>query len=58
MKRVNRLFAFAVLATPLFAQSSGKIYAQKLVDQAIAKHPEVVVMAMQVPLRTSEPISC
>jgi hypothetical protein len=28
------------------AQTSGKIYAQALVDHALVKHPEVVVMAM------------
>ena len=30
------------------AQAPGKIYAQKLVDETLAKHPEVVIMAMHV----------
>lgn len=30
------------------AQAPGKIYAQKLLDETLAKHPEVVIMAMHV----------
>lgn len=39
-----------VLGTSLFlpAQEAKKIYAQKLVDDTLAKHKEVVVMAMHV----------
>jgi hypothetical protein len=32
----------------LSAQTANKIYAQKLVDQALAKHSEVVILAMHV----------
>lgn len=32
----------------LSAQTANKIYAQKLVDQALAKHPEVIILAMHV----------
>jgi len=36
-----------VLATlPLCAQEAKKIYAQKLVDEALANHPDVVILAM------------
>jgi hypothetical protein len=36
------------MALPLSAQTPPKTYAQQLVDQAVAKHPEVVVLAMHV----------
>src|ERR1700730_4738439 len=36
------------LALPLSAQTPTKTYAQQLVDQAVAKHPEVLVLAMHV----------
>ncbi len=38
------ILAFATLS--LCGQDSPKIYAQKLVDDAMAKHPEVVILAM------------
>ena len=40
--------SLVLLALPALAQTPGKIFAQQLVDEAIAKHPEVVVMAMHV----------
>jgi hypothetical protein len=48
MNRTNVLFFAALLSLPVNAQNSGKIYAQALVDHALAKHPEIVVMAMHV----------
>ena len=48
MNRTTILFLTALMALPVYAQNSGKIYAQALVDQALRKHPEVVVMAMHV----------
>lgn len=47
MKHARALFLVA-LVMPAFAQAPAKTYAQQLVDQAIAKHPELVVMAMHV----------
>jgi hypothetical protein len=35
-------------AVPASAQESKKIYAQKLLDESLAKHKEVVIMAMHV----------
>jgi hypothetical protein len=40
--------SLVLLALPALAQTHAKIFAQQLVDQAIAKHPEVVVLAMHV----------
>jgi hypothetical protein len=52
MKRYTlRWLALAVVlaaATGATAQTSGKIYAQKLVDDTLAKHKDVVIMAMHV----------
>ena len=52
MKRYTlRWFALAaVLAVSMgaTAQTSGKIYAQKLLDDTLAKHKDVVIMAMHV----------
>jgi hypothetical protein len=47
------MFRFACLllilvAAPLSAQSADKIYAQELVDRAVVRHPEVLVLAMHV----------
>ncbi|GLQ87510.1 YncE family protein [Dyella flagellata] len=38
--------AIALSAFPLYAQTAPKIYAQELVDQTIAAHPDIVVMAV------------
>jgi hypothetical protein len=35
-------------AAGISGQASSKIYAQKLLDETLAKHPEVVIMAMHV----------
>jgi hypothetical protein len=48
MKHVNRLLLASLLAMPLLAENPNKIFAQKLVDQAIARHPELVVLMMHV----------
>jgi hypothetical protein len=47
MRHIRAVF-LAALVLPAFAQTPGKTFAQQLVDQAIAKHPEVVVMAVHV----------
>jgi hypothetical protein len=45
----------SVTAPVLAAEPPGKIYAQELVDQVVAKHPEVAVIAMHVtPPKTSD----
>ncbi len=45
-------FVFATLAlglaAPLVAQAPAKIYAQQLLENTLAKHPEVVIMAFHV----------
>jgi hypothetical protein len=46
---MNRTFLLSVLAVAtlsLYGQDSQKIFAQKLVDEAMAKHPDVVILAM------------
>ncbi len=52
---MNHLRAASVAIALFFAgaagisgQASSKIYAQKLLDETLAKHPEVVIMAMHV----------
>jgi hypothetical protein len=52
---MNHLRAVSVAIALFFAgaagisgQASSKIYAQKLLDETLAKHPEVVIMAMHV----------
>ena len=42
------LSIFALALLPLSAQEAKKTYAQKLVDEALAKHPDVVILAMHV----------
>src|SRR5579872_137368 len=43
------LALFVVGALPVLSQTpQKKIFAQKLVDETLAKHPEVVIMAMHV----------
>jgi hypothetical protein len=39
---------FLAGAAGISGQASSKIYAQKLLDETLAKHPEVVIMAMHV----------
>src|ERR1700737_5136894 len=39
---------FLAAAAGSSGQASSKIYAQKLLDETLAKHPEVVIMAMHV----------
>jgi hypothetical protein len=48
MKRFAFFLLLASVALPLSAQSLEKTYAQQLVDQAIARHPEILVLAMHV----------
>jgi hypothetical protein len=48
MKRIAFLILLASVALPLSAQTSTKTYAQQLVDQTIAKHREILVLAMHV----------
>ncbi len=54
MKHITLLWLAAALpftgaiTLPLSAQTPAKIYAQELVDETVAKHPEVVVLAMHV----------
>lgn len=54
MQRFNRIYwaltLLLVLGSSLFlpAQEGKKIYAQKLVDETLAEHKDVVVMAMHV----------
>ncbi len=47
MKRIT-LLLLAALALPASAQTPARIYAQELVDKAVARHPELVVLAMHV----------
>jgi hypothetical protein len=46
--KLTKAAIVAMLALPAFAQTPAKTLAQQLVDQALARHPEVVVMAMHV----------
>jgi hypothetical protein len=48
MNLLSLLFLAAALILPVSAQVSGRMYAQKLVDETLAKHREVVIMAMHV----------
>ena len=48
MKLLRLLLSAAALILPVSAQISGRMYAQKLVDETLAKHKEVVIMAMHV----------
>ncbi|MDE0856218.1 MAG: hypothetical protein OSA97_17525, partial [Nevskia sp.] len=48
MKRMGLLLLLGAVALPATAETSGKIYAQQLVDKAVAKHPELLVLAMHV----------
>ncbi|HEV2103601.1 MAG TPA: hypothetical protein VGR58_12555 [Candidatus Acidoferrum sp.] len=50
LKRIAPILAFLALAgsLALSAQVAKKIYAQKLLDDTLAKHKEVVIMAMHV----------
>src|SRR6266853_1084148 len=56
--RIAILFFLAAIALPLHAGSTGapaKIYAQALVNQTVAKHPDLLVVAMHVtPPKASE----
>src|ERR1700686_2541451 len=47
MTRTSFLFVAGAIAFPLFAQKPGP-YAQKLVDEALTKHPDVVILVMHV----------
>ena len=49
-KKITPLLLVLLLATAFAsgAQEAKKIYAQKLVDETLAKHKEVVIMAMHV----------
>ncbi|MEO9078725.1 MAG: hypothetical protein ABI268_05380 [Rhodanobacter sp.] len=48
MVRYAILLATALLAPPLFAQVPSKTYAQHLVDEMLAAHPDIAIMAMHV----------
>lgn len=50
LKKITRLLAFLALAgsPAVSAQEGKKIYAQQLLDETLAKHKEVVIMAMHV----------
>ncbi len=48
MVRYAMLLATALLAPPLLAQSTGPNYAQHLVDETLATHPDIAIMAMHV----------
>lgn len=48
MRRTALFLATALLASPLFAQTPARIYAQELVDQTLATHPDIAIMAMHV----------
>jgi hypothetical protein len=50
MKKITGVLAFLALAGALAvsSQADKKIYAQKLLDETLAKHKEVVIMAMHV----------
>lgn len=45
---IRRALAVAIMlsAFPLYAQTAPKIYAQELVDQTLAAHPDVIIMAI------------
>jgi hypothetical protein len=46
--KYTQVLSLLALLVPAMAQTLGKTVAQQLVDQTIAAHPEVVVMAMHV----------
>lgn len=48
MKRTLFLSAVFVLAPPVCAQSTAPIFAQRLVDETLAAHPELTVLALHV----------
>jgi hypothetical protein len=48
MRRTALFLASALLASPLLAQTPSKTYAQQLVDQTLATHPDIAIMAMHV----------
>lgn len=48
MTRIAALWLVAVISLSLSAQTQGKTHAQKLVDETVAKHPDVLVLAMHV----------
>jgi hypothetical protein len=50
LKKFTGVLAFLALAGPpaAYPQEAKKIYAQKLLDDTLAKHKEVVIMAMHV----------
>ncbi|SIT47790.1 conserved exported hypothetical protein [Paraburkholderia piptadeniae] len=48
MKRTLFLSTAFVLAMPAYAQSTAPIFAQQLVDKALAAHPELTVLALHV----------
>jgi hypothetical protein len=50
LKKIRGILTFLVLASSfaISAQEGKKIYAQKLLDETLARHKEVVIMAMHV----------
>ena len=48
MVRYALLLATALLAPPLLAQTAAPNYAQHLVDETLAAHPDIAIMAMHV----------
>lgn len=55
MKRVVPWVLCALFCAPAMAQSPQSVYAQHLVDRTIARHPEILVLAMHVtPPKSSE----
>ncbi len=48
MVRYAMLLVTALLAPPLLAQTPPKTYAQHLVDETLAAHPDIAIMAMHV----------
>ncbi|MGH8157513.1 MAG: hypothetical protein ACREPQ_05295 [Rhodanobacter sp.] len=48
MVRYAMLLTAALLTTPLFAQEPPKTYAQHLVDETLAAHPDIAIMALHV----------
>src|SRR6185312_3086405 len=48
MVRYATLLATALIASPLLAQTPGQSYAQHLVDETLATHPDIAIMAMHV----------
>ncbi|MDE1963688.1 MAG: hypothetical protein KGI42_07310 [Xanthomonadaceae bacterium] len=48
MVRYAMLLATALIAPPLLAQSATPSYAQHLVDETLAMHPDIAIMAMHV----------